>query len=34
MDYEEIYANNADFPLKIVIDSNINCIFAAFKQDV
>lgn len=32
--YEQIEANNADFPLKIVIDSNINCIFAAFKQDV
>lgn len=34
MDYEEINANNTDFLLKMMIDSNINCIFAAFKQDV
>jgi hypothetical protein len=32
--YEQIEAKSANFILKMMIDSNINCIFAAFKQDV
>ena len=32
--YEQIEAKSANFILKMMIDSNINCIFAAFKQDI
>lgn len=32
--YEQIEAKSANFILKMMIDSNLNCIFAAFKQDI